>query len=99
VLFPKTCLAQNAPYNRVKSLWITQERRITVAVVEGVSEARNPGEMIYELDFGLIVSSARPDSHLQENHRILESQGILDHSWTEEESERMRREVVVMGRL
>jgi transcriptional regulator with XRE-family HTH domain len=99
VLFPKTCLAQNAPYNRVKSLWITQERRITVAVVEGVSEARNPGEMIYELDFGLNVSSARPDSHLQENHRILESQGILDHSWTEEESERMRRGVVVRGRL
>jgi hypothetical protein len=99
VLFPKTCLAKNAPYNRVASLWVTRERRIALAVAEGVSEARNPGVMIYELDFGLKVINARPDSHLQESHRALEAQGLLDHSWTEEETEYLRRQVIIKGRL
>lgn len=99
VLFPKTCPAKNAPYNRVAALWVTRERRITLAVAEGVSESHNPGVMIYELDFGLKVISARPDSHLQESHRALEVQGLLDHSWTEEETEQLRGQVIVKGGL
>jgi transcriptional regulator with XRE-family HTH domain len=95
VLFPKTCLARTSPYNRVQTLWVTKERRIVVPVVEGVSEAKNPGVMIYELDFGLNVVSARPDSHLQESHRILEEEGQLDHAWTEEETARLRSQVIV----
>jgi hypothetical protein len=74
---------------------VTKERRIVVPVVEGVSETKNPGVMIYELDFGLNVVSARPDSHLQESHRILEEEGHLDHAWTEEETARLRSQVVV----
>ena len=99
VLFPKTCLAKTSPYNRVQTLWVTKERRIVVPVVEGVSEAKNPGVMIYELDFGLRVISARPDSHLQESHRVLESEGQLDHAWTEEETARLRSQVTVIGGL
>lgn len=99
VLFPRTCLARNAPYNRVFELRVTRERRIMLAVAEGVSEARNPGVMIYELDYGLKVLSARPDSHLQENHRLMEVQGQLDHSWTEEENEQLKRQVIVKGEL
>lgn len=99
VLFPRTCLSKNAPYNRVSDLRITRERRIVLAVVEGVSEARNPGVMIYELDYGLRVVNARPDSHLQESHRMLEVQGSLDHAWTEDENELLRRQVVVIGGL
>ena len=95
VLFPKTCLARTSPYNRVQTLWVTKERRIVVPVVEGVSETKNPGVMIYELDFGLNVVSARPDSHLQESHRILEEEGQLDHAWTEEETARLRSQVIV----
>jgi hypothetical protein len=55
--------------------------------------------MIYELDYGLRVVDARPDSHLQESHRVLEAQGSLDHAWTEDENELLRRQVVVIGRL
>jgi hypothetical protein len=66
-------------------------------VVEGVSEARNPGVMIYELDFRLNVVNCRPDSHLQEAHRAMELQGVLDHSWTEDENERLRSQVIVKG--
>jgi transcriptional regulator with XRE-family HTH domain len=99
VLFPRTCLSKNSPYNRVHSLWITKERRIVLPIVEGVSEARNPGVMIYELDFNLNVISARPDSHLQEAHRLLEIEGALDHSWTEAENERLRSQVIVKGSL
>jgi len=54
--------------------------------------------MIYELDFGLNVVNTRPDSHLQEAHRGLELEGQLDHSWTEEENDRLRSEVVVRVR-
>lgn len=97
VLFPKTCLSKIAPYNRVMELRITRERRIVVVVAEGISEARNPGVMIYEFDFGLNIVNARPDSHLQENHRLLETQGLLDHAWTEEESAGLRRKVVIKG--
>jgi hypothetical protein len=95
VLFPRTCLSLDAPYNRAQTVWVTSERRIVVPVVEGVSEAKNPGVMIYELDFGLNVVSARPDSHLQEAHRLLEAEGTLDHSWTEKETEEIRSEVTV----
>ncbi len=95
VLFPRTCLSLDAPYNRAQTVWVTNERRIVVPVVEGVSEAKNPGVMIYELDFGLNVVSARPDSHLQEAHRLLEAEGTLDHSWTEKETEEIRSEVTV----
>jgi transcriptional regulator with XRE-family HTH domain len=95
VLFPRTCVSKDAPYNRVMALHVTRERRIMLAVAEGVSEARNPGVMIYELDFSLNVVNARPDSHLQEAHRALEIQGALNHSWTEEENEQLRRQVVV----
>ena len=70
-----------------------------LAVAEGVSETQNPGLMIYELDYGLSVIHARPDSHLQETHRALEIQGLLDHSLAEEEIEEMRRQVVVKGKL
>jgi hypothetical protein len=97
ILFPRTCVSQNAPYNRVSGLRITRERRIVLAVVEGVSEARNPGVMIYELDFRLNVVNCRPDSHLQEAHRAMELQGVLDHSWTEDENERLRSQVIVKG--
>lgn len=99
VLFPRTCVSVNAPYNRVAELRITRERRIVLAVVEGVSEARNPGVMIYELDFGLNIVNCRPDSHLQEAHRAMELQGLLDHSWTEDENQRLRSQVVVRGQL
>jgi transcriptional regulator with XRE-family HTH domain len=99
VLFPRTCVSQNASYNRVVELRITRERRIVLAVVEGVSEARNPGVMIYELDFGLNIVNCRPDSHLQEAHRAMELEGALDHPWTEEENERLSNQVVVMGQL
>jgi len=99
LLFPRTCVSKDALYNRVSELRITRERRIMLAVVEGVSEARNPGVMIYELDFDLNVLNARPDSHLQEAHRAMELQGVLDHSWTEEENERLRLQVVVKGRV
>jgi len=98
VLFPRTCLSLDAPYNRAYTVWVTNERRIVVPVVEGVSEARNPGVMIYELDFGLNVVSARPDSHLQEAHRLLEAEGTLDHSWTEKETEEIRNDVTVNRR-
>jgi hypothetical protein len=99
VLFPKTCLSKDAPYNRVSELRVTPERRIMLAVVEGISEAKNPGVMIYELDFALNVLNARPDSHLQENHRILEAHGVLDHSWTEDENREIKRRVVIHGKL
>jgi len=95
VLFPRTCLSLGAPYNRAHSVWVTTEDRIVVPVIEGVSEAKNPGVMIYELDFELNVVSARPDSHLQEAHRLLEAEGTLDHSWTEKETEEIRSEVTV----
>jgi len=98
VLFPRTCLSLDAPYNRAHSVWVTKERRIVVPVVEGVSEAKNPGVMVYELDFGLNVVSARPDSHLQEAHRLLEAEGTLDHSWTEKETDDIRSEVTVNRR-
>jgi hypothetical protein len=99
VLLPRTCVSKNALYTRVSELRITRERRIVVVVAEGVSEARNPGGMIYEFDFGLNVVNARPDSHLYEAHRELEIEGELDHPWTEAENERLAREVVVMGHL
>jgi len=99
VLFPKTCLAKNAPYNRAIDLRVTVGGRIMLVVAEGVSESENPGLMIYELDFGLNVISARPDSHFQESHRVFEEKGLLDHSWTEEEVEQLRRDVIVKGRL
>ena len=99
ILLPRTCLSKLAPYTRVSELRITRERRIVVVVSEGVSEARNPGGMIYEFDFDLNVVNARPESHLQEAHRELEAKGEIDHSWTEEENERLRREVVIMGHL
>lgn len=97
VLFPRTCVSKDASYNRVLELRITRERRIVIAVAEGVSEARNPGVMIYELDFNLNVVNCRPDSHLQEAHRAMELQGLLDHSWTEEENERLRGQVIING--
>src|SRR5207253_4074520 len=99
VLFPRTCLSKNAPYNRVMTLWVTKERRIVVVVAEGASEAKNPGLMIYELDFSLRVISARPDSHFQENHHVFAEQGSLDHPWTEEEAEQLRSQVIVKGGL
>jgi transcriptional regulator with XRE-family HTH domain len=95
LLFPKTCAAKHAPYNRVVDVRVTREHRIIVCVAEGVSEGKNPGVMIYELDLKLDVISARPDSHLQESHRLLEVQGSLDHPWTDEESEQIRSQVVV----
>ncbi len=97
LLFPKTCLAQHAPYNRVMDVRVTRERRIVVVTAEGIAETQNPGVMIYQLDFDLNVLSARPDSRLQESHRLLEVQGHLDHHWTEEESERLRTQVVVQS--
>jgi transcriptional regulator with XRE-family HTH domain len=99
VLFPKTCLAKNAPYNRVAELRRVGDRRILLAVAEGVSETQSPGLMLYELDYGLKVLSARPDSHFYESHRTLELQGLLDHPWTEEENEQLKRQVVVQGSL
>jgi len=98
ILLPRTCVSKNALYTRVSELRITRERRIVVVVAEGVSEARNPGGMIYEFDFGLNVVNARPDSHLQEAHRELEAAGELDHPWTEKENQRLRSQVVVMRR-
>jgi len=97
VLFPRTCVSQNASYIRTLELRITRERRIVVAVCDGISEQRNPGVMIYELDFKLNILNCRPDSHLQEAHRELELEGKLDHSWTEEENERLRSQVIVKG--
>jgi hypothetical protein len=97
VLFPRTCVSQNASYTRVSELRITRERRIVLAVVEGISEAQNPGVMIYELDFRLNVVNCRPESHLQEAHRAMELQGILDHPWTEDENERLRSQVIIKG--
>jgi hypothetical protein len=99
VLFPRTCVSKNAPYNRTMELRITREQRIVLAVCEGVSEQRNPGVMIYELDYHLQVVNCRPDSHLSEAHRALELQGLLDHPWTEEENDRLRSEVVVKGQV
>ena len=99
VLFPRTCVSKNAPYNRTTELRITREQRIVLAVAEGVSEQRGPGVMIYELDYHLQVVNCRPDSHLYEAHRALELQGLLDHSWTEEENDRLRSEVVVKGQV
>ncbi|MGA2269458.1 MAG: helix-turn-helix transcriptional regulator [Bryobacteraceae bacterium] len=99
VLFPRTCLSKSAPYNRTMELRITRERRIVLAVCEGVSEQRNPGVMIYELDFALNIINCRPDSHLYEAHRALELQGLLDHPWTEEENDRLRNEVVIKGQV
>ena len=99
ILFPRTCLARDAPYNRVMELHVTRERRIMLAVAEGISELRNPGVMIYELDFNLKVLNARPDSALQEAHVALERQGHLDHSWTEEENERLKQEIAIKGTL
>jgi hypothetical protein len=96
ILLPRTCVSKNALYTRVSELRITRERRIVVVVAEGVSDARNPGGMIYEFDFGLNVVNARPDSHLQEAHRELEAAGELDHPWTEKENQRLRSQVVVM---
>ncbi len=95
VLFPRTCVSQNSPYNRVTGLHVTRERRIVLAIAEGVSEGRNPGVMIYELDFGLNVLSARPDSHLQESHRMMQLEGKLDHSWTEEENRDLAQSVAI----
>lgn len=95
VLFSRTCVSVDALYNRAQTVWVTKERRIVVPVVEGVSEAKSPGVMIYELDFSLNVISARPDSHLQDAHRALEADGKLDHSWTEAETEQLRAEVTV----
>jgi len=97
VLFPRSCVSKNAPYNRTMELRITREQRIVLAVCEGVSEQRNPGVMIYELDYGLRVVNCRPDSHLYEAHRALELQGLLDHSWTEDENKRLRSQVIVKG--
>jgi len=99
ILFPRTCVSKESSYNRVMELHVTRERRVMVAVAEGISEAKNPGVMIYELDFNLNVINARPDSHLQEAHRALELQGLLDHSWTEEENERLKQQVIVNGHL
>lgn len=99
VLFPKSCLSHNAPYNRVFELRVTRERRIMVAVVEGVAEDDNPGEMIYEFDFKLTVISARPDSHLQEHHRVLEEKGTVDHSLIDQEIANLRDEVVIKGHV
>lgn len=98
VLFPRSCVSEDASYTRVSELRITRERRIVVVVTEGVSEARNPGVMIYELDFDLNVVNCRPDSHLRDAHRALEIQGQVDHSWTEEENERLRRAVIIIRR-
>jgi len=99
VLFPRTCVSQNATFNRVSELRITRERRIMLAVVEGFSEARNPGVMIYEFDFGLNIVNCRPESQLQETHRAMELQGVLNHSWTEEESQRLRNQVIIKGHV
>jgi transcriptional regulator with XRE-family HTH domain len=99
MLFPRTCVSKNAPYTRTMEVRITRERRIVLAVCEGLSEQQNPGAMIYELDYDLRIVNCRPTSQLQESHRTLEAQGILDHAWTEEENERLRSQVVVMGRL
>ena len=96
ILLPRTCVSRNAPYTRVSELRITRGRRIVVVAAEGFSEAQNPGGMIYEFDFELNVVNARPDSRLQEAHRQLEIEGELDHSWTEEENERLRSEVVII---
>ena len=41
-----------------------------LAVVEGVSEAKSPGVMIYELDFRLNVLNARPDNHLPRDYDV-----------------------------
>ncbi len=98
VLFPRTCVSRNSEYNRVTGLNVTVERRIVLATAEGVSEDRNPGVMIYELDFDLHVISARPDSHLKEAHRSFELDGKLDHSWTEDENERLKAAVIVNSR-
>jgi hypothetical protein len=98
VLFSRTCLSLDALYNRAQTVWVTKEKRIVIPVVEGVSEAKNPGVMIYELDFQLNVISARPDSHLQEAHRLLEAQRQLDHSGTEAESEQIRADVTIQRR-
>lgn len=98
VLFPRTCVSTDASYNRVAELRVTRQQRIMLAIAEGVSEANNPGGMIYELDFDLNVVNARPDSHLQESHRALERQGLLDHLWTEEENLRLRSQVIVERR-
>lgn len=95
VLFPRTCVSKNASYNRVVELRVTRQRRIMLAVAEGISEERNPGVMVYELDFALNVLNARPDSHLQENHRLLELQGAIDHPWTEQENTELRGQVIV----
>ena len=97
ILFPRTCVSKDASYIRAMELRITRERRIVVAVCDGVSEQRNPGVMIYELDFALSIVNCRPDSHLQEAHRQMELDGKLDHSWTEEENESLRRQVIVRG--
>jgi transcriptional regulator with XRE-family HTH domain len=99
ILFPRTCVSKDASYNRVMELHVTRERRIMLAVAEGISEAKNPGVMIYELDFNLNVINARPDSHLQEAHRALELEGVLDHSWTEEENEQLRQQVIINRHL
>jgi hypothetical protein len=95
VLFPRTCVSKEASYNRVVEMIVTRERRIMLAVAEGVSESKNPGVMIYELDFQLNVLNARPDSHLQESHRQLEIEGVLDHPWTDEEHADLRHRVIV----
>lgn len=99
MLFPKTCVSKDSKYNRVADVRITKERRIVVVVAEGVSEEKNPGVMIYELDFDLRVLSAGPDSHLQDAHRLFEVQGKLDHSWTQAENERLKEAIFVKGHL
>lgn len=96
---PKTCLSKDAHYNRVLDVRLTRERRLLVVVAEGVSEADNPGVMIYEFDYHLKLLSARPDSHLMENHHLLELEGKLDHSWDDAESQRIRQSVVVTGSI
>jgi hypothetical protein len=84
ILFPRTCLSADAPYNRVVDLRITSHRRIMVMVAEHYSADSGPGVVIYELSFDLKLISVEPDSHLRHCHTMREAEGLAGHTLEDE---------------
>lgn len=95
VLFPKSCITKKLePSNRAFRARVTPGG-IEVDVYESYTERGTPPLLSYTLDkdfrvIGLLVSST-----FLSRHKQLEAEGKLDHSFSQAESDQLKREVVV----
>ena len=98
MLFPKSCIKKKLePFNRAYRTRVTPGG-IEVDVYESYTEGGIPPLLSYTLDRDFRVKDLLVSSTFLSRHIQLEAEGKLDHSFSQAESDQLKREVVVIRR-